>query len=269
MNPYLADNRRLWEEWTRVHETSGFYDLEGFKQHGVRVRDFEVGDLGDVRGKSLLHLQCHFGIDTLSWARLGATVTGVDFSERAIDLARRTAAELEIDATFLRCDLYDLPELLDGEYDIVYTSRGVLGWLPDIDRWGEIAARYVRPGGVLYLHEGHPITWILEEATPVPDMKLAYGYWTGEPISSMVRGSYAEPEADVEAVEHGWNHSLGEIVTALTRNGLHLEFLREEDFVDWELPGLVRDEGGFWRLPPDAPGSIPLSFTLLATKEER
>jgi 2-polyprenyl-3-methyl-5-hydroxy-6-metoxy-1,4-benzoquinol methylase len=124
MDDYLAANRALWDEWTAIHQSSSFYDLEGFKRGGSRLRDYEVDEVGDVTGKSLLHLQCHFGIDTLSWARLGARVTGADFSQRAIQLARSLAAELHLEATFVRADLYGLPAVLDGQFDVVYTSRG-------------------------------------------------------------------------------------------------------------------------------------------------
>jgi len=157
MDEYLAANRALWDEWTAIHETSSFYDLEAFKAGGSRLRDYEVDEVGDVTGKSLLHLQCHFGIDTLSWARLGARVTGADFSDRAIELGRSLAAELRLDATFVRSDLYDLPSVLDGQFDVVYTSRGVLGWLPDLGRWAGVVAHFLRPGGVFYMTEIHPV----------------------------------------------------------------------------------------------------------------
>jgi SAM-dependent methyltransferase len=166
MDDYLAANRALWDEWTAIHEASSFYDLEGFKagrsggsggSGGSRLRPYEVAEVGEVGGKSLLHLQCHFGIDTLSWARLGARVTGADFSHRAIELARSIAAELDLDATFVRSDLYDLPSVLDGQFDVVYTSRGVLGWLPDLERWAAVVAHFLRPGGVFYITEIHPV----------------------------------------------------------------------------------------------------------------
>jgi 2-polyprenyl-3-methyl-5-hydroxy-6-metoxy-1,4-benzoquinol methylase len=156
MDDYLAANKALWNEWTAIHETSSFYNLEGFKAGGSRLRDYEVDEVGDVTGKSLLHLQCHFGIDTLSWARLGARVTGADFSERAIELARSLAAELGLDATFVRSDLYDLSSVLDGQFDVVYTSRGVLGWLPDLERWAEVVAHFLRPGGVFLCDRDPP-----------------------------------------------------------------------------------------------------------------
>ena len=149
----IRANNALWDEWTVIHERSEFYDLEGFKRGGVRLRPYEIEEIGPVEGKDLLHLQCHFGIDTLSWARLGARVTGADFSEAALTLARSTAADIGIaDARFVQSDVYDLPAALEGDFDIVYTSRGVLGWLPDIRRWAEVVAHFVRPGGDLLHH---------------------------------------------------------------------------------------------------------------------
>src|SRR5947209_20006828 len=133
--PWLEGNRDVWHAWTTIHEQSAFYDLEGFKRGGIRLRNYEIEEIGPVQGKDLLHVQCHFGIDTLSWARLGARVTGADFSERALELARAVAAEIDIQAAFVQSNLYDLPDVLEGEFDIVYTSRGVLGWLPDVERW--------------------------------------------------------------------------------------------------------------------------------------
>src|ERR1041385_7753625 len=169
MEQYLEANLELWKTWTRIHATSAFYNLESFKTGptkdrphdaapGVRVRGFEVDELGDVRGKSLLHLQCHFGIDTLSWARLGARVTGADLSPTAVALARRVADEIGFpEARFVQSNVYALPAVLDGEFDVVYTSRGVLGWLPEVAGWATVVARYVRPGGRFYLNEIHPI----------------------------------------------------------------------------------------------------------------
>ena len=141
-------NRSLWEVWTRIHAAGEFYDLEAFKAGGVRIRPYEIEMIGDVSGHSLLHLQCHFGIDTLSWARLGARVTGADISPSAIELARSLAVELGFpEARFVESNLYDLPSALEGEFDVVYTSRGVLGWLPDIRAWAEVVAHFVAPGG--------------------------------------------------------------------------------------------------------------------------
>src|SRR6266545_4302152 len=145
MDEFLRENQRLWDAWTDIHVGSAFYDVEGFRAagpRGVRIKDYEIEEVGDVRGRSLLHLQCHFGLETLSWARLGARATGVDFSERAIEEARRLAAKVGLEASFIQSDLYELPAVLDveGGFDIVYTSHGVLGWLPDIPRWAAVAA---------------------------------------------------------------------------------------------------------------------------------
>jgi len=161
MDDYLAANRALWDEWTAIHELSSFYDLESFKAGGSRLRAYEVNEVGEVAGKSLLHLQCHFGIDALSWARHGARVTGADFSARAVELARSLAAELRLDATFVRSDLYDLPSVLDGQFDIVYTSRGVLGWLPDLDRWAGVVAVAGAGLRIEFLHELPFVDWPL------------------------------------------------------------------------------------------------------------
>ncbi len=263
MDEYLAANRALWDEWTAIHETSSFYDLEAFKAGGSRLRDYEVDEVGDVTGKSLLHLQCHFGIDTLSWARLGARVTGADFSDRAIELARSLAAELRLDATFVRSDLYDLPSVLDGQFDVVYTSRGVLGWLPDLGRWAGVVAHFLRPGGVFYMTEIHPVAQAFAEE---PKLRLGYPYFPRpEPLAIPVHGSYADPTAQVhQPVEYGWAHSMGEIVTAVAAAGLRIEFLHELPFVDWPVPFLVRQDDGTWRLPPDAGGELPLFFSLRA-----
>ena len=152
----FAANEALWDAWTAVHSTGGFYDLERFKAGGVRLRPYEIELVGDVSGRSLLHLQCHFGIDTLSWARLGARVTGADFSPAAVELARSLADELGFpDARFVRANLYDLPDVLDGTFDVVYTSRGVLGWLPDIRGWARGRGPLRRPGRAV-LHLGGP-----------------------------------------------------------------------------------------------------------------
>src|SRR6266487_3948247 len=159
------------DAWTAIHTTGSFYDVDRFRRDpdDVRIDPWEREEVGDVAGKTLLHVQCHFGLDTLSWARLGATVTGVDFSEAAIGFARELADETGLAARsrFVLSNVYDLPEALAGEsFDVVYTSRGTLGWLPDIDRWGEIVASFVKPGGVFYIHEGHPMLWVVGEDQP-------------------------------------------------------------------------------------------------------
>jgi SAM-dependent methyltransferase len=265
-------NRALWEAWTAVHAEGEFYDLAGFRAGGIRLRDEEIEAVGDVRGKTLLHLQCHFGIDTLSWARLGATVTGADFSPAAIRLARELAADLGFaDARFVESNVYDLPANLDGEYDVVYTSRGVLGWLPDIAGWARVVAHLVKPGGIFYISEAHPVFQAFENEGVEPgELRLVYPYWEHrDPLVFEVHGSYADPTADVgEQREHGWDHGLGEIVTALIDAGLVLEWLRESPELDWAADFLVETApgSGRYRLPPEVKGELPLMFSLRARK---
>jgi SAM-dependent methyltransferase len=261
-------NLELWNEWTGVHETSAFYDLEGFKRGDDRIRPFEREEVGDVAGKDLLHLQCHFGIDTLSWARLGANVTGADFSEKAIELARAVAEEIGVPARFVHSRIEDLPDALDGEFDIVYTSRGVLGWLEDLDRWAEVIAHFLRPGGFVYIHEGHPAMWMFDDEREDRELHVKYPYWKREePLSFPVQGSYADPTADVKAkISFDWAHSLGEVVTALAGAGLRIEWLKEHPFLDWPVPFLVQAEDRTWVMNPEQEGEIPLSFSLKASK---
>jgi SAM-dependent methyltransferase len=267
---FIAENRGLWDEWTAIHETSAFYDLDGFRKGGVRIRPYELEDIGSVVDQRLLHLQCHFGIDTLSFARLGARVTGADFSPAAIELASRLAAELGFpEARFIRSTIDDLPDVLDEEFDLVYTSRGVLGWLPDIRRWAAVVARFVKPGGRFYITEIHPVAQAFENEGVKPgELVLRYPYWEHRtPLSFPVKGSYADPTAEVKATaEHGWDHGLGEIVTSLIEAGLEIRALREYPFVDWQLDFLEERPDGTWRLPPDVDGEMPLFFSILAVK---
>ncbi len=267
----LRRNRELWDAWTRIHVGSAFYDVPSFRsgERGIRLRDYEIEEIGEVSGKTLLHLQCHFGLDTLSWARLGATVTGADFSDEAIAAARALAAELAIPATFVVSNLYDLPGALDGTFDIVYTSGGVLGWLPDIVGWARVVADFVKPGGFFYIAEVHPVANVFADEGVAPgELRLEYPYWSHEqPIQPEVKGSYADRTAATEGlVESGWDHSLGEIVTGLIEAGLRIDFLHEFDFLHWPIGFLVEGADGRWRLPPGTKGELPLLFSLKATK---
>jgi SAM-dependent methyltransferase len=266
----MAANQALWNEWTPIHVRSEFYDVDGFKAGRVNLRAYEIEEVGEVEGRDLLHLQCHFGIDTLSWARLGARVTGADYSEVAVERARVLSDEVGIAARFVCSNLYDLPGELEDRFDVVYTSRGVLGWLPDIEGWAEVAAHFVRPGGIFYITEMHPIAAVFDDEEGVEELRVRYPYWhRDDPLSWPTQGSYADPSAVIETpTEYGWQHSLGEIVTALARQGLVIEFLHEFDFVDWAAMPCLRHhpEDGTWRLPPEHEGEVPLFFSLRARK---
>ncbi len=259
---YIAANRELWENWTASHLRSAFYDLAGFKAGRNSLLPVEIAEVGDVAGKSLLHLQCHFGQDTLSWARLGATVTGADFSEQAIAAARDLATELHIPASFVCANLYDLPDVLAGEFDLVYTGGGALWWLPDLTRWAAVVARYLKSGGSFYLHEIHPFPMAFEEVAG--ELKPTHPYFHADsPLRFETQGSYAG-SSDYQGVEYGWAHSLAEIISALLAAGLRLQFLHESPYAYYQMfPSLVQEGAGRWAMLKH---ELPLSFSLLATK---
>ena len=267
VDPYRTANRALWDEWTAIHVGSAFYDVDSFRKGGLRVRPQEIEDLGDVRGKTLLHLQCHFGLDTLSWARLGARVTGVDFSERAIEAARALAAETGLEARFVCAELGELPRVLDERFDVVYTSRGVLWWLPDLGGWARVIAHHLKPGGVFYINESHPVHATLDDGGTT-ELRVAFPYFTRpEPQRFPVTGSYADRTAQVASTsEYGWCHGMAEIVTALIGAGLQIDLFRENPWLDWPQPYLVEHADGTWRLPPGTAGELPLSFSLRARR---
>jgi SAM-dependent methyltransferase len=271
MDPHVAANKALWDEWTPIHVRSEFYDVEGWKAGRGRddLRPLLVEEVGDVAGKDLLHLQCHFGLDTLSWARRGARVTGADFSERAIEQARVLSADAGLDATFVVSDLADLPANLEGDFDVVFTSFGVLGWLPDVPRWAEVVAHFVRPGGFVYIAEAHPFAQVFDDDDAATELRPRYHYWPSpEPLEFPTDGSYADPGAHVEQpFEYCWQHSMGEIITSLAAAGLRIEYLHEFPWIVWKMyPFMVETEPGIWRLPEPDDGRLPLLFSLKATK---
>jgi len=267
MEEYRRANRELWDTWTPVHARSKMYDLAGFKAGKSSLHPIELAEVGDVSGRSLLHLQCHFGMDTLSWARLGAQVTGVDFSPEAIGLATRLATELELPARFLRSDVYELPQALQGAFDIVFTSAGVLCWLDDLPRWGQIVAHYLRPGGTFYLREFHPMAMAFESEGDVRELLVKYPYFhSPEPLRWEENGSYADPTANVHGVSYEWQHSLADVLNALLGAGLRLEFLHEFPYCSYPMfPFMERHEDGNWWLKGQS-GLIPLMFSIRAIK---
>ena len=266
MDKYLSNNREMWDEWAPLHAKSEFYDVEGFKKGRCTLYPIELEEMGDVTGKALLHLQCHFGLDTLSWARLGAKVTGVDFSDKAIGLASSLSKEIGIDANFICSDIYKLPEVLDEKFDIVYTSAGVLCWLPDLNRWAEIISHFLKPGGFFYILEGHPFMNMLLSDSPDisgPEITRSY-FYTTEPEEYQTDGSYAGVKTDKLHIGNEWTHSIGDIINAIISAALQIEFLHEFPKIFFKaVPYMEQDEEGYWRIPGD---KIPLTFTLKATK---
>jgi SAM-dependent methyltransferase len=242
----LESNKVLWDALTGAHVKSAFYDVEGFIAGKDWLRPLETEEVGDVHGKSLLHLQCHFGMDTLSWARLGAKVTCVDFSDKAINLARSLSNELGIKAEFICCDIYDLPKKLKSKFDIVYTSGGVLCWLPDLVKWAEIIAHFLKPGGFFYIFEGHPFMMVFDDARDVTEPRVRYSYFHGpEPDKWEPEGDYAEPDAVVTHGSYEWNHRMGDIINSLINAGLRIEFFHEFPMIFFKrFPFMEQDDDG-------------------------
>jgi SAM-dependent methyltransferase len=267
---WIAANRAMWDERVPLHAASALYDQDGFRAGRDEIRSFEAAEVGDVTGKRLVHLQCHMGQDTLSWARRGAAkVVGLDFSEPAVEVARGLAADIGLAdrAEFVVSDVYEAAAALpDKDYDIVYTGIGALYWLPDLRRWAETAASLVAPGGFLYLSEFHPFLNVFgwDNAREVKE-----DYFRAEPLVTDEPGSYVEIEAEtVDNLSFARLHSLGDIVSAICGTGLRLEFLHEHDMtVFQQFPELVRGDDGFFRLPEGQP-RVPLMYSLKATRPE-
>jgi SAM-dependent methyltransferase len=259
-------NRGLWDEMARVHVAA--YREVGLLRYGEEILDpVELHEVGDVEGKSLLHLQCHIGTDTLAWARRGAHVTGVDFSGEAIACAEELRDELCLPARFVQSDVYDLPQVLSEEFDIVYTSRGVLCWLHDLDAWMHIIACFLKRGGVFYLLDGHPFLNVLEERAS-GELEVAHRYFHElEPIVYEAGGpDYADPGHALQHPSHEWVWSLAEIVSAVVRADLVLEVFSEHQHTfHRHFPTMRTDDGRVFRMPSDA-GRLPLSFSLRARK---
>ncbi|KOG83087.1 MULTISPECIES: bifunctional 2-polyprenyl-6-hydroxyphenol methylase/3-demethylubiquinol 3-O-methyltransferase UbiG [Streptomyces] len=262
-------NRARWDERVPIHVASDFYDLDAFRSGRDALRAFELAEVGDVTGRTLLHLQCHIGMDTLSWARHGARqVVGLDFSEPAVETARSLADELGLGpdrAAFVTADVYDAPSAVpDSAYDIVYTGLGALNWLPDIDRWAETAASLVAPGGFLYLAEFHPLTDTMDAKTGsvVTDDYFSRDAWVDE-----TPGTYADfdaPTVHNRSVE--WQHPVGRVVTALAAAGLRIEFLHEHDSSLFQrFDALERHPDGHYRYPAGRP-RIPLMYSIKASR---
>jgi SAM-dependent methyltransferase len=262
-----AANRANWDERTAVHLESRVYDVEGWIRDGDGPRPREVEALGDVSGLRLLHLQCHIGLDTLAWARVGASVTGLDFSPAAIAAATEIAerAGLSGRARFVCADVYDACEALDhATFDVVYVSLGYLCWLPSVDRWAGQVSFLVAPGGRLFLHDVHPLAWALAG----DGLCLERSYFEeAEPYAEETETTYTDANRVLRnRLHYEWNHGIGETTTALVRHGLRIEWIVEHDWTTWpHFSWLVRSVRGTWTIPPGR-SRVPLTFSLLASR---
>lgn len=268
VDEFIKANKAMWEDRVDIHKKSKFYNVEGFLRGAQTLDSIELDEVGDVSEKSLLHLMCHFGMDTLSWARLGARVTGVDFSEKAIKLARTLSKQIGVDSRFIDSDIYKLPEKLNEEFDIVFTSGGVLTWLPDLKKWAEVVSRYVKKGGFFYIREFHPFPYVFDDDEGVTDLRLRYPYFTPKKPQVFDDGAtYADPDVKLEnTVTYEWNHSISTLINSLINAGLRIDFFNEFPYTTWKaLPFLIEEESGRWVMPSHQE-SMPLMYSLKATK---
>ncbi|SEG59883.1 class I SAM-dependent methyltransferase [Sphingobacterium lactis] len=223
---YKEIYKKLWNQKTDAHVTSDFYANADFLNGETSLNPIELDLLGEVKDKKILHLQCHFGQDSLSLARLGAAVTGVDLSDRAIAKAQELNNHLGLDATFICSDVYETPHSLDGQFDLVFSSYGTIGWLPDLNKWAQVITRCLKPGGKLVFVEFHPIVWSFDyEFT-----KIAYSYFNKEAIIEEETGTYADREANIVAKSVSWNHPLSDVIQSLINNGMTVESFAEYDY---------------------------------------
>lgn len=276
LDDYLQANLQSWDEAVGLHVDSKLYDVAGFKAGKSSLSEIELGELGELvgEGTTLLHLQCHFGLDTLSWARRGARATGVDFSGEGIRTARSLAREVGLArrATFVQSDVESLPDKLSGSFDVVFTSWGALIWLGDLERWADVIAHFLRPGGTCYIAEFHPYAFLLADDARPDSLRIGYPYFMyGVPQRFDEDGDYAVPDAKPEhTVTFEWLHGFAEIIDPLLRRGLRLDFLHE---LPYTVPGLPfsfleKDDRGMLRVK-GRHDDFPLTFTLKMTKEAR
>lgn len=260
---YIDINRASWNNKVDIHIASDFYDMDGFMQGNTSLNSIELELLGDVRGKRILHLQCHFGQDSISLARMGAQVTGVDLSDKAIDKAREIAAQTGVDVRFICTDIYELPEHLNEEFDIVFTSYGVIGWLPDLNKWAAVVSRFLKPQGLFVFAEFHPVVWMFDD-----DFKtIAYNYSNTGPIVETYAGTYADESAALEQEYVMWNHGLGEVLNALIAAQIEIKELKEFDYSPYNcFRHTVTIAPKQYRIPHLA-DRIPMVFRLLGVKK--
>lgn len=260
---YLHLNREAWNQKTEQHVHSAFYELDAFLRGKNVLRSIELELLGDIKDKRILHLQCHFGLDTLSLARMGAAVTGVDLSDTAIRKAHELNGLLGLDAKFICCNLYDLSEHLSGEFDIVFTSYGTIGWLPDLTKWAQLIEQFLRPGGQFIMVDFHPFVWTFDN-----DMQaIAYDYFKGEPIIEEVQGTYADRSAPILTKTVSWNHGMSEILNSLISCELTLHQLEEYDYSPYDcLPNLEKQGEDVYRFRHISQ-RIPIVYSIVAGKQ--
>ncbi|TMI65102.1 MAG: class I SAM-dependent methyltransferase [Bacteroidetes bacterium] len=261
-NQYFEANKNLWNQRTAVHKDSEFYNLAAFKAGENVLTPIELNEIGDVKGKSLLHLQCHFGMDTLNFSRMGAKCTGIDLSDGAIKLAQEINDELKLDAKFVCCNVLDTSEYIKEQFDIVFTSYGTIGWLPDLKPWAKMIAQRMKPDGFFYIAEFHPVMWMFDDDFT----HIKYAYENQEVIVTENEGTYTDRNADIKGKEYSWNHSISEVLNALVATGLKIEFFNEHMYSPYPcFRNTVETEKGKWHIK-GMEGKLPMVYSLKAVK---
>jgi ubiquinone/menaquinone biosynthesis C-methylase UbiE len=260
---YIEINRQSWNNRTDTHIQSEFYNQAGFLKGKNSLNDIELNLLGKIKGKSILHLQCHFGQDTISLGRLGADVTGVDLSDKAIDRAKQIAKDTNSNAKFICCDVYDLPNHLNEKFDVVFTSYGTIGWLPDLDKWAKIISRFLKPNGQFVFVEFHPVVWMFDDNFD----KISFRYFNSGAIIETENGTYADKKADITQSYVMWNHGLSEVINSLISNGLEINALDEFDYSPYNcFQNTLEFEPNKFRIE-HLKNKIPMVYSVIATNK--
>lgn len=255
---YLKINKNYWNARVESHAESEFYAMEQFMAGGSSLKWIELEHLAsDLTGKKILHLQCHFGQDSLSLARMGAEVTGVDLSDEAIQKAKSLNKELGLNAQFVNCDVYDAPNHIDEKFDMVFTTYGTIGWLPDLDKWAKVINHFLKPEGEFLIVEFHPVVWMFDDDFT----KVDYSYFNLEAIRETTEGTYTDKGDNIREEFVGWNHHLGEVFGALQREKLRIKSFKEYDTSPWPcFNNQVKTEKG-WQIK-GMEGKIPMVYAL-------
>ncbi len=259
---YLDINRNSWNERTERHVDSEFYDMPSFLSGKSSINEIETPLLGDVKDKSLLHLQCHFGQDTLSLARLGAKVTGIDLSDKAIAKAKEINDQIGTDAKFINCDVYSTPEKIQNKFDMVFTSYGTIGWLPDIKKWAAVVSGMLIQGGTFVMADFHPTVWMFDDDFT----EVKYKYSNDAPIIEIIEGSYAGSN-DYVIKNISWNHGIGEILTALIESGLQIDVFQEHHYSPYDCFSGVKEIAPKKFIIEKMGDKLPMVYAIKATKK--
>ena len=259
---YLEINKHSWNKRTEIHYVSDFYDNDNFIKGKTSLNKIELDLLGDLKGKKILHLQCHFGQDTISLQRLGASVTGIDISNVSIEKATNLAKITNQDSKFICCDVYDLPNNLNEKFDMVFTTYGTIGWLPDMDKWAKIVSQFLKPKGKFIFVEFHPVIWMHDDDFEF----IKYNYFNEETIKEIETGTYTNSNASIEEEYINWNHSIGEVTNSLINNGLSINSLKEYNYSPYNcFNKLIEFEPGKFQVEHFG-NKIPMVYSLVCTK---